>query len=502
MTFTLVALALLTAIEVLVWLPPLWRMRRWLLCGLIPLLALMSGLLFGQHPVMWTALITLLSIYRLANLLRILENRLQAKQLYAVTRRTACLLITSQLLIGALAFLGRHANISSTNWAYLLGAAQLVSAGVLLASTRRHLRTTRPPTQLKNLTDHELPTLSVLIPARNETADLEACLQSLVSSNYPKLEILVLDDCSQNKHTPAIIKDYAHAGVRFLAGEAPPKHWLAKNYAYHQLAERANGEILLFCGVDTRFEPGSLRTMIEVMRVKQKYMLSWIPRNLVPRRRDVVSLPVQPARYAWELSLPRRLFRRPPVLSTCWLITADELRHAGGFAAVASSISMESFFAKHAIGHDDGYAFLQSDAKTGLVSAKSPTEQRATAVRVRYPQLHRRPELVALVSLAQFSVLVGPFALFVVGVCGSSIGLTVLGGLSAILAASSFALIVTLTYRRFRWAGVWLLPFAALYDIGLLNYSMWRYEFREVVWKGRNICVPIAQTISDSARKS
>lgn len=493
MTFVLVSLAVLSAIEVIVWLPPLWRARRWLLCGLIPLLALMSGLLFGQHMAVWTALIMLLSAYRLINLLRILENRLQAKQLYSVTRRTAFLLISGQLLVGVAALLSRQADFSVTDWAYALGAVQLAGGGVLLASTRRHLRTTRPPARLKSLSDRELPTLSVLIPARNETEDLEACLRSLVSSNYPKLEILVLDDCSQNKHTPAIIKDYAHAGVRFLAGEAPPKHWLAKNYAYQQLAEKANGEILLFCGVDTRFQPDSLRAMVEVMRTKQKNMLSWIPRNLVPRRRDILSLPVQPARYAWELSLPRRIFRRPPVLSTCWLITADELRHAGGFAAATNSVSMESFFAKHTIGHDDGYAFLQSDAKIGLVSAKGLAEQRATAVRVRYPQLHRRPELVALVSLAQLAILVGPFILFIIGVCTGSIGLIVLGGLNSILVAGSFSLTDTLTYRQFRWTGLWLLPFAALYDIGLLNYSLWRYEFREVVWKGRNICVPVMQ---------
>jgi len=493
MTFTLISLAVLSAVEVLVWLPPLWRLRRWLLCGLIPLLALTSGLLFGNHMATWTALIMLLSIYRLINLLRILEDRLQARQLYSVTRRTACLLIAGQLLIGALALLDRHTDISAADWAYVLGIVQLIGGGVLLASTRRHLRTTRPPAKPKSLSDHELPTLSVLIPARNETADLEACLESLVSNNYPKLEILVLDDCSQNKRTPGIIKDYAHAGVRFLAGETPPKHWLAKNYAYQQLSEKANGEILLFCGVDTRFQPGSLRAMVEVMRAKRKYMLSWIPRNVAPRRRDFLSLPVQPARYAWELSLPRRLFRRPPVLSTCWLIAADELRHAGGFAAATNNVSIESFFAKHAISHDDGYAFLQSDAKIGLTSAKSLAEQRATAVRVRYPQLHRRPELVGLVSLAQGFFLVGPLALLVVGVCTGSLGLVVLGAFSSIMVDASFSLIVSLTYRQFRWTGVWLLPFAALYDIGLLNYSMWCYEFREVAWKGRNVCIPVMQ---------
>ena len=68
----------------------------------------------------------------------------------------------------------------------------------------------------------------------------------------------MLDDCSQEKrHTG----DYPRIRPRwrpFIAGKAPPGQWLAKNYAYAQLAEAANGEVLLFCGVDTRFEPESL----------------------------------------------------------------------------------------------------------------------------------------------------------------------------------------------------------------------------------------------------
>jgi hypothetical protein len=34
-------------------------------------------------------------------------------------------------------------------------------------------------------------------------------------------------------------------------------------------------------------------------------------------------------------------------------------------------------------------------------------------------------------------------------------------------------------------------PFAAIYDICMLNYSMWQYEFGEVIWKDRNVCIPI-----------
>jgi hypothetical protein len=493
MTLALISLIILSAVELLMWLPLAWKARRAVVCALIPLLALASGLLFGEHLAVWTGLIMFFSVYRIINLLRILENRLQARQLYLVSQRTSYWLIFAQAVVGSAAGLSAHYSVLTLHWLYAMGTAQLLGAAVLLASTRRHLRTTLPPANAEHLADKDLPTLSVLVPARNETEDLEACLRSLTASDYPKLEILVLDDCSQNRHTPQIIKDYAHTGVRFIAGEQPPKQWLAKNYAYRQLTEEANGELLLFCGVDTRFEPGSLRAMVEIMLAKQKRMISLIPRNSRPKRWHLQPFFVQPARYAWELSLPRRLFRRPPVLSTCWLITGEELRHAGGFGAAAHSVSVESFFAKHAIGHDDGYSFLQSTEAIGLLSAKSLSEQRATAVRVRYPQLHRHPELVALTSLAQFFFLIAPFGLFVTAFLLGNLALAVLGGTASFLVAGSFALIVDLTYRRVLAMGLLALPFAAAYDIGLLNYSMWQYEFREVIWKGRNVCLPLQQ---------
>ncbi|HET7059901.1 MAG TPA: glycosyltransferase [Candidatus Saccharimonadales bacterium] len=500
MTLTLYWLAGISAAELLMWLPPAWGLRRGLACAVIIALSVASGLMFGSTPSVWTGLLLVFSIYRIINLLRVLEGRLQPKRLYSSTRRTSWWLIGCQIVVAAGAGLSHHYLLTGVTWLYILAAGQLAVALILMISTLRHLRTTRPDGQLKNLGDKELPALTVAIPARNETNDLEACLRSLVASDYPKLEILVLDDCSQNKRTPGIIRDFAQSGVRFVAGQAPPRHWLAKNYAYHQLAAEANGELLLFCGVDTRFQTGSLRSMIEVMSQRRKQMVSFMPRNPVPPSLNIESLLVQPARYAWELSLPRRLLRRPPVLSTCWLITAQALRGAGGLEAVSHSIAPESYFARSTARHQDGYSFLQSGTAIGLSSAKSLIEQCSTAVRTRYPQLHRRPELVALSVVGELAALVLPFALLVAaGVAHLGI-LAAINLVTSLLLAGFYSKIVRLTYRQFLSRGLWALPLAAIYDIGLLNYSMWRYEFREVIWKGRNVCVPLLKIREENAK--
>lgn len=500
MSLTLYWLAGITVLELLMWTAPLWRAKRVLACLLILALSLPSGLLFGWNISLWTGLILFFSIYRMINLLRVVESRLQPKFLRTSTMRTSWWLIGCQFLVLAGVWVNNHYQLANTVWLYAVAAVQLTVALVLWVSTRRHLRTTQPPSQVKSLSDKDLPTLSVAIPARNETDNLEACLRSLLSSDYPKLEILVLDDCSQNKRTPGIIRDFAQSGVRFVAGQIPPVRWLSKNYAYSQLAEQANGDVLLFCGVDTRFKPGTLRFMAETMIQKQKTMVSFIPRNQSPPHLSVEPLLVQPARYTWELSPPRRLLERPPVLSTCWLITAKALHTAGGFSAVSRSISPESYFARWTAHHQDGYSFMQSGGAIDLGSAKSLAEQRATAIRTRYPQLHRRPELVALSGIGELAALVWPFVLAISAGLNQQWILLALSVAASLLLITFYAQVVRLTYRRFLWRGLWTLPLVALFDAGLLNYSMWQYEFRDVIWKGRNVCVPVMNPTVSSGK--
>jgi glycosyltransferase involved in cell wall biosynthesis len=334
----------------------------------------------------------------------------------------------------------------------------------------------------------------VAIPARNETDALEACLRSVVASTYPKLEVLVLDDCSQDK-TPEIIRSFAHDGVRFISGEEPRDNWLAKNQAYQRLYKEANGEIILFCGVDVRFEPGSIRALVGTMLQKHKKMLSIIPGNQTPKAfSEHDSLLVQPMRYGWELSLPRRLFRSPPVLSTCWMIERKLIEQNGSFAAVSRNISPQSYFARLSA-RQGSYSFLRGDEPLVVRSTKGFAEQRATAIRTRYPQAHRRPEQVLLLSLGELAFLCAPFVLLIFAGLNGNISLVVLGAASCILLEIFYTSIVTLTYRRFLWRSLIALPFAALFNVGLVNVSMWQYEFSEVIWKGRNVCLPVMHVV-------
>jgi len=429
--------------------------------------------------------------YRIVNLLRIYYGRLPEVRLRAMAMQSFAWLVTAQVCVTLLAWITYKAH-----WEYVLldivAAAQLFAAVVLLRSTTNTWRHATVPAAAEPLTDRELPSLSVLVPARNETEALERCLQLLTASDYPKLEILVLDDCSVIRRTPEIIRDFAQAGVRFIQGNVPDEsRWLAKNYAYEQLAKEASGDLLLFCGVDTLLEPKTMRSLVGILMARNKNMLS-----VMPLRKHVSGdghSMFQAMRYYWELCLPRRFFKRPPVLSTCWLIRAQALKKMGGFEAVSHSVNPEALFARQAV-TTDSYSFIRSDDTVGVFSNKPAREQYGTSVRVRYPQLHRRLELVALVAISEVVFLLGPI-----------LGLLVANSLPRTMAylsvwgLSTLCLLVTYSFASVGarlsnpWYGWLLMPAAFALDLVVLHISLWKYEFGEVDWKGRNVCLPVMQ---------
>jgi glycosyltransferase involved in cell wall biosynthesis len=469
---------------------PAGRPGRWW-AGLTLVLLLVSGtVLLWLHPQYWAA-VWVISWYRVIGLVRVLAARLQRAELMRISGRAFGWLVIMQIVALGLAWLiVRHHNSALYAFCGVLGL-QLLAALVMLRVSINTWRHTRPDALETSLTDRELPTVSVLVPARNETDDLELCLRSLVASDYPKLEIIVLDDCSVTRRTPEIIREFAHDGVQFIEGAEPDEiNWLAKNQAYHRLAAKASGEVLLFCGVDVRFAPNSLRRLVERLEHKQKDMISVLPLR-VPGTEATGSL-LQPMRYFWELCLPRRVFKRPPVLSTCWMIRADALKRDGGFEAVSRSIVPEAHFARQAV-IGDKYSFIRATAILGIASNKPVSEQYATTVRTRYPQLHRRLELVLLLSLAELIFWLGPL-----------IGLGLLfwlphhqllfGGLwlAEWLMLEVMYYLVAVRTRLNNAAFAWLLfPVALAVDIVMLHVSMFKYEFSRVEWKGRNICIPI-----------
>ena len=101
-----------------------------------------------------------------------------------------------------------------------------------------------------------VPRISIVIPARNEEANIKVLLESLQGSRVH--EIIVVDDQSEDR-TEAVAREL---GARVLSGEIPPSGWLGKPWACQQGAEAATGDWLLFVDADTRFVKGGFERVM------------------------------------------------------------------------------------------------------------------------------------------------------------------------------------------------------------------------------------------------
>jgi len=137
------------------------------------------------------------------------------------------------------------------------------------------------------------PRVSVLIPARNEEKNIATCLDHLLAQDYDSFEIIVLDDHSQDR-TPAIVNDYArnHAHVILINGQTLPPGWTGKNWACHQLAQVAVGDIIIFTDADTQHGPAAISNSLGWMQKYQLDMLSAFPQQITKTFSEKLIVPV------------------------------------------------------------------------------------------------------------------------------------------------------------------------------------------------------------------
>jgi cellulose synthase/poly-beta-1,6-N-acetylglucosamine synthase-like glycosyltransferase len=121
--------------------------------------------------------------------------------------------------------------------------------------------------QVPPLPPEECPTLSIVVPACNEAGTIEPAMRSLLTLDYPGLEILAVEDRSTDA-TGAILDRLAaeNPRLRVLHVTELPKGWLGKNHALHHGAGLCRGEYILFTDADVHFAPDALRRAMALVR--------------------------------------------------------------------------------------------------------------------------------------------------------------------------------------------------------------------------------------------
>jgi glycosyltransferase involved in cell wall biosynthesis len=182
------------------------------------------------------------------------------------------------------------------------------------------------------------PDVSVIIPARNEEANLGYCLQSLVTQTGLDFEIIVVDDHSTDR-THEIAASFS--GVCVIEAGPPPPGWTGKNNAVATGARQARGEWLLFTDADTVHVPNSLARALSEAKQHGCDLLSYSPEQIAVTFWEMAILPVVFAELARQYPPAKVSDPNSPEAAANGqyiLIKRDVYDAVGGHTAIADKI--------------------------------------------------------------------------------------------------------------------------------------------------------------------
>ncbi len=236
----------------------------------------------------------------------------------------------------------------------------LILAALPFALLLDNLRRFRRPALAPNT-----PAISVLIPARNEEANIGQATAAILASQNIDLELIVLDDNSTDA-TPQILAAISDPRLRTAIGTPLPTGWSGKQHACAALARLATHPLLVFVDADVRLAPDALSRMAHHMATTNNALASGFPRQITKTWSEILLLPLIHFLLLGYLPLFQSNRRLTPALGAgcgqLFIARADAYAQAGGHAAIRASL------------HDGltlPRAFRRAGLPTGLFDATS-----------------------------------------------------------------------------------------------------------------------------------
>jgi chlorobactene glucosyltransferase len=341
-----------------------------------------------------------------------------------------------------------------------------------------------------------LPPVTVVIPARNEAANIARCVRSVLAQDYPALRVVVVDDNSTDA-TPQILAELAAADPRLIVvrGRRLPPGWTGKNFALAQATPYLHGDWLLFLDADTWLEPTAVRAAVLHAAERHLGLLSLVPRQHLLSFWERVVQPVVLLVIALALPLRRLADPRYPQVAYAngqfLLVRRAAYEKVGGHAARRAAVVEDCALAR-AI-KEAGYRVQLADGRgvAHIRMYRGLRELWEGWSKNSFLGAGRRLRNVGLLLLAVTVVCFAPPLLAAVELRALAAGGGAAVGLLAGVALLQVAGVLYLGWRCLREVDVpgaftLALPLGALLFNALLCYSAYRVlSGRGVTWKGR-----------------
>lgn len=339
--------------------------------------------------------------------------------------------------------------------------------------------------------------VSVIIPARNEEANIERAVRSVILQ-AGVLEILVVDDQSQD-HTGGILTRLAKEfpWLKTIRIESLPAGWLGKNYALATGARAARGDWLLFTDADTEHHSGSLEALLDRAMAEEADLLSISPAQKTTRWWEKAVIPMVYARLAGlyrfdEVSDP--LSPAAAANGQYLLIRRETYQRVGGHEAVRGEILEDVELARRVKASGGRLIFLPGAAYVETRMFQSFRDLWEGWTKNLFLLYRRKLGLLIAAALEVMLLDSAPFLVFAVLCLDAVFGS---GGSQVLPFGVLFLSVAGLRdwqyRRRLRRLGFeqelanYLVLGGAIYGLLLINSALAHKVARNIRWKGRRI---------------
>ncbi len=285
------------------------------------------------------------------------------------------------------------------------------------------------------------PLVSIVLPVRNQEASVQACVESLLDSDYPRKEIIVVEGASADATRP-LLQPYEDR-LRVVDEPPLPAGWVGKNWACHHGFLAAKGDLLLFTDGDTVHRRRTLRRAVAYLHDQGLDLVTLHSRLRVESFWERVIQPLMI--FLIGLTYRGNRMNRP---DTRWVVgngqfllfRREAYEAVGGHAAVAPRVDEDYRLAQRAkvLGHPlrmvDGRDALEVRMYTSL------REIWGGWVKNAFPGMDFRLWKILRATVGLFLLLVLPFlqlawALVQLLLSGPTLLLWISGGLSGLIVA-------------------------------------------------------------------
>ncbi len=330
------------------------------------------------------------------------------------------------------------------------------------------------------------PSVTAIVPARNEADVIATTLSSLLAQTYAgRFRILLVDDESSDGTRAQAGALGNEARLRVLAGNPRPSGWTGKLWAVHQgvlEAAKEPSDYLWLTDADIRHTPDNLAELVRraeadglvlTSLMAKLHCATWPERFFIPAFVYFFAM-LYP--FSWVNSVRKKM---AAAAGGCMLVRRSALEAAGGIEAIRGEIIDDCAMGRLMKPHGPIWLGLTERAKS-IRPYRHMGEIRRMVARSAYAQLRFNPLLLLGTFLGLCLMFLSPPVYMLLAPDGSWLAAAAAYGLMT----ASFRPMLRFYGRTPLW-GLALPAIGLLYALFTLDSALQHWRGRGGMWKGR-----------------